>query len=114
MRFRSRGGAAGGEASTTNQYIDRRGRRNLVAGWKEHRVRVGGLSRLQRRRVQQATRRRAEEEQSESEDFHEAVLSALERVHRIQAQSPLCRERRCKLDRFNRSSFGSRYFGSDR
>jgi len=61
--------------------FDRSGRRNLVAQREEYRLRVGGLSRLQRRRVQQAARRRAQEEQSESENLFSPVLSALERVH---------------------------------
>ena len=80
------------QAASGDGNLNRRGWRDLVARWQEHRVRVGGLSGLQRRRVQQATRRRAEEEQSKSENLFAIVLSALERVHGIQAQPFVCAE----------------------
>ena len=60
--------------------------------------------------MQQATRRGALEEQSESEDFHEAALSALGVVHRIQAQPSLCRQRRgrCVAAEFSARSHAGR------
>ena len=63
----------------------------------EHRIRVGGISGLQRRRMQQATRRRAEEEQGESENLFAIVLPPLERVHRIQTQPSVCAECRAPV-----------------
>ena len=51
------------------------------------------------RRVQQATRRGAREEQGEGEDLHQAALPALGFVHRIQAQPSVCRQRRGRCAR---------------
>ena len=58
--------------------------------------------------MQQTARRRAKEEQGESESFHAIVLSALERVHGIQTQPFVCNQRRGKcVGRHNRpSGFG--------
>jgi len=58
--FDSNAGAPVGKPHQVTVDFDRRRRRDLVAGWKEHRVRVRGLSGLQKRRLQQAARRRAE------------------------------------------------------
>ena len=44
------------ETVSSHIHFHRRGRRDLVTGRKEHRVRVGGLSGLQRRHLQQAAR----------------------------------------------------------
>ena len=46
--FEPGSGRAGWKAASSHVDFDRRGRRDLVAGWEEHRVRVGGLSGLQR------------------------------------------------------------------
>ena len=85
------------ETASSHINLHRCRRRNLVAGRKEHRVRVSGLSGLQRRCMQQTARRRAKEEQGESESFHAIVLSALERVHGIQTQPFVCGQRGARL-----------------
>ncbi len=77
--FDSDSGEAGGTTASGDLYLNWRGRRDLVAGREEHRLRFRSLSRLQGRRLQQATRRGSEEEQSEGENFHPAALSALDR-----------------------------------
>ena len=41
-------GRARRQAASGHEHLDRRRRRDLVAGWEEHRVRVSGLSGLQR------------------------------------------------------------------
>ena len=46
--FDSGSGALVGQAASGDEDLNRRGRRDLVAGRQEHRVRVGGLSGLQR------------------------------------------------------------------
>src|SRR5258707_14600870 len=92
MRLRFERRRAHRQAASGDGNLNRRRRRDLVTRWQEHCVRVGGLSGLQRRRVQQATRRRAEKKQRKNENLFGLVLSALECVYGVQGKSFVCAE----------------------
>src|SRR5260370_2256829 len=69
-----------GRGARPDETLDRRGHREVVAGWKDDCIYVFGLSGLQRRRMQQQARRGKREEQGEGTRGGEVALSALESV----------------------------------
>ena len=72
-----------------DEHLDRSFRRDVVARRQEHSVRVVGLARLQRRRLQQGEGRREGQVEGEGEDLHAADVSSLDQLLRRQVQPPV-------------------------